>query len=105
MAARWLPNLEEFFDSFWRVLTDDINNLNSEDDRSDYFSRRIEDYERTLRILAARLVEAVPHNMSQLLDITATTRIQLEDRAIHRENRDFPHVLDGFFQSSVEHSW
>ena len=53
MAARWLPNLEEFFDSFCRVLTDGINNLNSEDDRSDYFSRRIEDYERTLRILAA----------------------------------------------------
>ena len=41
--------------------------------------------------------------MSQLLDITATIRIQLEDRAIHRENRDFPHV-DGFFQSPVEHS-
>ena len=41
--------------------------------------------------------------MSQLLDITATIRIQLEDRAIHREHRDFPHV-DGFFQSPVEHS-
>ena len=60
MAARWLPNLEEFFDSFCCVLTDGINNLNSEDDKSDYFSRRIEDYERTLHILAARLVEAVP---------------------------------------------
>ena len=54
-----LPNLEEFFDSFCRVLTDGINNLNAEDDRSDYFSRRIEDYERTLRVSAARLVEAV----------------------------------------------
>ena len=43
MAARWSPNLEEFFDSFCRALTDGINNLNSEDDRSDYFSRRIED--------------------------------------------------------------
>ena len=34
MAAKWLPNLEEFFDSFCRMLTDGINNLNSEDDRS-----------------------------------------------------------------------
>ena len=60
MASRWLLNLEEFFDLFCRVLIDGINNLNSEDDKSDYFSRRIEDYERTLGILAARLVEAVP---------------------------------------------
>ena len=60
MAARWLPNLEEFFDLFCRVLTDGINNLNSEDDRSDYFSRPIEDYERTLRISATILFEAVP---------------------------------------------
>ena len=88
----------EFFDQFCRVLTESINNLNSEDDRSDYFSRRIEDHERTLRILGARLVEAVLQrtvlhkNMSELLDITATTRIRLEDRAIHRENRDFPHM-------------
>ena len=64
MAARWLPNLEEFFDSFCRALTDGINNLNSEDDRSDYFSRRIEDYERTLRVSAARLVEAVPQPLN-----------------------------------------
>ena len=58
MAARRLPNIEEFFDSYY--LIDGFNHLDVEDDRSDYFSRRIEDYEQTLRILPARLREAVP---------------------------------------------
>ena len=56
MAARRLPNIEEFFDSYY--LIDGFNHLDVEDDRSDYFSRRIEDYEQTLRILPARLREA-----------------------------------------------
>ena len=109
MAARWLPNLEEFFDSYYRVLMDGINHVDLEDDRLDYFSRRIEDYEQTLRILAARLLEAVPqraalhNNITRLLDITANTRTRLEDRAIDRENREFA-TADETFQAPVEDS-
>ena len=33
MAARWLPNLEELFDSYYRVLIDGINHVDVEDDR------------------------------------------------------------------------
>lgn len=109
MATRWLPNLEELFDSYYRVLVDGINHVDLEDDRSDYFSRRIEDYEQTLRVLAARLLEAVPqrttlhYNISRLLDITANTRARLEDRAIDRENRQFA-ASDETFQAPVEQS-
>ena len=109
MAARWLPNLEEFFDSYYRVLMDGINHVDLEDDRLDYFSRRIEDYEQMLRILAAQLLEAVPqraalhNNITRLLDITANTRTRLEDRAIDRENREFS-TADETFQAPVEDS-
>jgi hypothetical protein len=60
MAARWLPNVEEFFYSYCRVLMDGLNLEDIEDDRADFFARRIEDYEQTVRVLAARLLEAFP---------------------------------------------
>ena len=41
MADRWIPNIEEFFNSFCRVLVDGINLTEIEDDRAHYFARRI----------------------------------------------------------------
>ena len=49
MATRWLPDIEEFFESYCRVLTDGGNLENVEDDRADFFAQRIEDYEQTVR--------------------------------------------------------
>ena len=58
MATRWLPDIKEFFESYCRVLTD-CGNLENVDDRADFFARRIEDYEQTVRVLAARLQETI----------------------------------------------
>ena len=44
---------EEFFNSFCRVLVDGINLTEIEDDRADYFARRITDYEYTVRNLTS----------------------------------------------------
>lgn len=107
MAARWLPNLEEFFESYCRVLTDGINLTDIENDRADFFARRIEDYERTARILAARLLEAFPaalpmhNNISRLLDITTNTRIRLQDRVILHESRELENFDESTFQAPV----
>ena len=60
MASRWLPNIEEFFNSYCRVLIDGGNLMNVEDDKADFFARRIDEHEQTVRTLAARLLEAVP---------------------------------------------
>ncbi len=109
MAARWLPNIEEFFESYCRVLTDGGNIVDVEDDRADFFARRIEDYEQTLRVVAARLVEAIPNqlflhnNISRLLNISADVRARLQDRALERENREFE-ALGEIYQAPVERS-
>ena len=39
MASRWLPNIEEFFNSYCRVLIDGGNLMNVEEDRADFFAR------------------------------------------------------------------
>ena len=95
MAARWLPNLEEFFNSYCCVLIDSGNLVNIEDDRADFFARRIDEHEQTVRTLAATL-EADPgehnlhdNNIAQLLDISAIIRARLLNRTIERENRDW----------------
>ena len=49
MATRWLTDIEEFFESYCRVLTNGGNLENVEDDRADFFAQRIEDYEQTVR--------------------------------------------------------
>ena len=93
MAARWLPNLKEFFNSYCRVLIDGGSLVNIEDDRADFFARRIDEHEQTVRTLAARLLEAAPgeHNLHDnralLLDISGIIRARLQNRSIERDNR------------------
>lgn len=59
-----------------------------EDDRADFFARRIEDYEQTVRVLAARLQKTILNelpihdNISRLLDMSARLRARLQDRVI-----------------------
>jgi AraC-like DNA-binding protein len=107
MAARWLPNVEEFFYSYCRVLMDGLNLEDIEDDRADFFARRIEDYEQTVRVLAARLLEAFPveltlhNNMLRLLDISANIRTRLQDRLIEQENRELDNSEETY-QAPVE---
>jgi hypothetical protein len=91
------------------VLTDGGNLADVEDDRADFFARRIEDYEQTVRVLAARLLEAIPNehllhnNISRLLHISADVRARLQDRVMERENRELG-ALEESFQAPVERS-
>ena len=68
--------------------------MNVEDDRADFFARRIDEHEQTVRTLAARLLEAVPgennlhENIAQLLEVSSIIRARLQDRSIERENRE-----------------
>ncbi len=90
MAARWVPNIEEFVEFF----NAGGNIVDVEDDRVDFFCRRIEDYEQTSCVVAARSVEAVPNqpllhnNISWLLNISANVRARLQDCAFEHENRE-----------------
>ena len=100
MATRWLPDIEEFFESYCRVLNDGGNLENVEDDRADFFARRIEDYEQTVRVLAARLQETIPNelplhnNISRLLDMSTGLRARLQNRVIERENRELGTLVE-----------
>ena len=62
MASRWLPNIEEFFSSFFRVLIDGGNLMNVEDDRADFFARRVDEHEQTVRTLTAIVLKS--HRLS-----------------------------------------
>ncbi|XP_044167224.1 uncharacterized protein LOC122951270 isoform X2 [Acropora millepora] len=59
MAARWLPNTEEFFFSLARLIESSERQLNSASyDNSEFLFRRLDEYERTLATLLARFVES-----------------------------------------------
>ena len=56
MAARWLPNNEEFFDGLVRLLGASESNLNSTSyDNSEFLFRRLDAHERTLSTLLSRI--------------------------------------------------
>ena len=56
MAARWLPNNEEFFDGLVRLLEASESNLNSASyDNSEFLFRRLDAHERTLSTLLSRI--------------------------------------------------
>ena len=75
-------------------MIDGGNLTNIEDDRADFFARRIDEHEQTVCTLAARLLEAVPgeynlhDNIAQLLDVSGIIKARLQDRSIERENRE-----------------
>ena len=99
MATRWLPDIEEFFLSYCRVLTEGGNLSNVEDDRAEFFAWPIEDYEQTVRVLAARLQETLHNelplhnNISRLLNTSVGFQARLQDHVIERENRELGALL------------
>ena len=55
MAARWLPNVEDFFEGFLRLLETSENNLRSATyDSSEFLFRRLDAHERTVNALLNR---------------------------------------------------
>ena len=56
MATRWLPNVEDFFEGFLRLLETSENNLQSATyDNSEFLFRRLDAHERTLSTLLSRI--------------------------------------------------
>ena len=59
MAARWLPNTEEFFFSLARLIESSERQLHSASyDNSEFLFRRLDEYKRMLATLLARFVES-----------------------------------------------
>ena len=55
MAARWLPNIEEVFESLYPFIIGAQQHLNSTDrNDSDYWLRRVKNYESVVNLLLAR---------------------------------------------------
>ena len=78
MAARWLPNYDEFFFSLGNLFNTCEQQLNSApSDRSKFLFRRLDKYERTLSTLISRFCETYGHELSQqtcLADLTLILR-------------------------------
>ncbi len=64
----WLPNTENFF----RELVDLIRNAEVNrtcSDSADFYFRRLEEYERTLSVLTARISESYPAEQSLIKNL------------------------------------
>ena len=70
MAARWLPNVDDFFEGFLRLLETSENNFHSATyDNSEFLFRRLDAHERTLSTLLNR-IEQTYHGVPQVHDLT-----------------------------------
>ena len=101
MAARWLPNNEEFFVGLVRLLEASESNLNSASyDNSEFLFRRLDAHERTLSILLSRIeytyqgiAEAVNviRDLQTLLNRTSNLRSHFQRRfflSVEREGNE-----------------
>lgn len=73
-------------------MRDGRNLTNKDDDRANFFARRIREYEQNVRLLATRLFDAVPgdsnlhSNVGLLLEISCNIRARLQNRSLERGN-------------------
>ena len=98
MAARWLPNVEGFFEGFLRLLERSENNLHSATgDDSEFLFRRLDAYERTLSTLLNRIEQTyhgdpqahdLTRNLLTLLSHTSNLRSHYESRFFLTLERD-----------------
>ena len=101
MAARWLPNVEDFFERFLRLIETSENNFHSATyDNSEFLFRRLDVHERTLSTLLTRIEQSydgVPQvhdptrDLGTLLSHTSNLRSHYESRfflSLERDSRD-----------------
>ena len=70
MAARWLPNVEDFFEGFLRLIETSENNFHSATyDNSEFLFRRLDAHERTLSTLLTRIEQSYD-GVPQVHDLT-----------------------------------
>ena len=61
MVAHWIPNVDSFFDSQVRVIRGARTHLSTDQvDSGEFWCRRLDEYERTLSLLLARVEESRP---------------------------------------------
>ena len=111
MAHRWLPNINEFFFSLGRLIDTCDGQLQSVSrDRSEFLTRRLDEYSRTLSIIIARFNESYGHlesqrsclhNLSYLLERVLLLRSHFERECILQNEIDENGVLSVI---SVENS-
>ena len=71
MAARWLPNVEDFFEGFLRLIETSENNFHSATyDNSEFLFRRLDAHERTLSTLLTTRIEQSYDGVPQVHDLT-----------------------------------
>ena len=70
MAAQWIPNVDSFFDSLTRIIRGARGRLSTDQvDSAEFWCRRLEEYQRTLRILLARVEESRPAQITFVRDL------------------------------------
>ncbi|KAL9978173.1 hypothetical protein ACROYT_G015664 [Oculina patagonica] len=70
MAARWIPNIDSFFDPLVGVIRGARNHLSTNQaDSAEFWCRRLDDYERTVRLLLARVMESRPDQVNFVRDL------------------------------------
>ena len=89
MAAHWIPNVDSFFDSLVRVIRGARTHLSTDQvDSAEFWCRRLDEYERTLSLLLARVEESRPdlatfvRDLEILLDTMGNLREALDARSL-----------------------
>jgi len=94
MAAHWIPDIDSFFNSLVRVIRGARAHLSTNQvDSAEFWCRRLDEYERTLRLLLARVEES----RSDLATFARDLEILLDTLANLRESLD-ARSLRGYFQ-------
>ena len=90
MAAHWSPDIDSFFDSLVRVIRGARAHLSTNQvDSAEFWCRRLDEYERTLRLLLARMEESrsdlttFVRDLEILLDALGNLREALDARSLH----------------------
>ena len=110
--ARWLPNINEFFFSLGRLIDTCDSQLHSASrDRSEFLTRRLDEYARTLSIIVSRFTESYGHlesqrsclaNLSYILDRTLSLRSHFERECFLQDDIDENGMLNA--NTSAENS-
>jgi len=94
MAAQWIPNVDSFFDSLVRITRGARGRLSTDQvDSAESWCRRLEEYQRQLRILLARVEESRPDQITFVRDLeiligtTGNLREALDARSLRADLR------------------
>ena len=90
-ARIWLLNTEDFFSELVQFVANAEQNLTA-CDAPDFYSRRLEEYQRTLDVLTTRIAESFPmerdllHNLEILLNYCNILRRRFTARVLLPDN-------------------